>query len=183
MWDSFNQYAEKREIIKIISEKTGIPSGAIFIAFMFLLVTLLFQGFGGLMIMLFLCFMYPAYGTYKALKYNQQEQVLRWAKYWVVLSFAVFVYEIIDWFLSALPLLGLFKFTCVFFMVRGQGATAAYLYDILISPMVAKYESFIDSHLASIENVVSREQEKLAATGAKMAGAAMGAAMAAKTSA
>ncbi len=177
MWESFNQYAQKREIIRLISEKTGVPATYVFIALLVVVFLMLFKGICGTLIILFLCFMYPAYLTFKAIKYEQKDTLFRWGKYWVVISFLVFLSQVADFLLSGLPFFGLIESVCAYLLVKAEGSGAVYMYDNVVVPLVTKYESYIDSKLTYIESAVEKEKTEIAHMGEKAKEAAVGAAV------
>ena len=176
MLESFEAYAKKREIIKIISEKTGIPASAILGAFLLFIIFLLLNGIGGLLVTLFLCFMFPAYLTFKALKEEikavRENAITNFAKYWIVLSFAVFVYQVIEWFLGDFMFLGIIKFVIAYLMIRRNAMHSVSIFDTLLAPVIAKYESYIDAKLSYLQNAAENEQRNLASVGNELKKAA-----------
>ena len=190
MWDNFNNYAQKREIIKIISEKIGVAPGYVFIALLGFIGLLLLRGFGTLVIILFLSFMFPAYLTFKTLKEVKMDgtekdkelitKLIGLAKYWVVLSFIVFIYVLFDWILGELPFISFIKFGCAYFLIRGNGKGATYIYDNILAPFIGKYESFIDEKLQKLDTDIQEGEKGITNAahkiGGNIASAAMGAA-------
>ena len=183
MWEAFTQYAQKREIVRIICEKTGAPPGAVFILILLIAITLLAKGIGSMIVVLFLSFVFPAYLSFKALKADKKEELSQWGKYWVMLSLVVLVYELFDWLLCEIPLFGLIKCLCAYLLVRGNGVHSAFLYDRLVFPLFSQYEGFIDSHFASLQSAVDQEKKDLGEVGQKAATAAVHAATSAMSSA
>ena len=55
--EKLNNYPESQEFIKSVSAKTGVPAGYILIGLVIIVIALLYNGFGGLAIILLLGFM------------------------------------------------------------------------------------------------------------------------------
>eukprot|EP00831_Metopus_contortus_P013222 TRINITY_DN1534_c0_g1_i1.p1 TRINITY_DN1534_c0_g1~~TRINITY_DN1534_c0_g1_i1.p1 ORF type:complete len:228 (-),score=61.41 TRINITY_DN1534_c0_g1_i1:22-705(-) len=177
MWESFNLYAQKREIIRIVSDKTGVPAGIVFLVILVIALILLLKGIGLLIMVMFLSFIFPAYLTFKALKMETTDNLVRLGKYWVVLSFAVVIYNLLEWFVSDLPFLGLIKMICSYLLVKQGGAGGEYLFDKLIGPIIGNYETFIDNKLEDLHAVAQSNSDDFAEMKEKVTSAAVGAAV------
>ena len=167
--DKLNEYAMKRDFIKSISDKIGVPAGYILIALVLTIVVLLYNGFGGLFVLLIFGFLYPAYITFKAIKYDNHELLIKFGKFWVVMGFGVALHEVIEWLAPELPLFGLFTIAGTFMLVKSQAYIAVYIYETLIAPFLAKFEPNIDSTLTSVEDIAIKEKEGFASVGAEVA--------------
>eukprot|EP00831_Metopus_contortus_P013223 TRINITY_DN1534_c0_g1_i2.p1 TRINITY_DN1534_c0_g1~~TRINITY_DN1534_c0_g1_i2.p1 ORF type:complete len:228 (-),score=61.29 TRINITY_DN1534_c0_g1_i2:26-709(-) len=181
MWESFNQYAKKRELIRIVSDKTSVPAGIVFLIILIIATTLLLKGIGSLIMVMFLSFIFPAYLTFKALKMETTDTLIRLGKYWVVLAFAVVTYNLVEWFASDLPFLGIIKMICSYLLVKQSGAGGVYLFDNLFAPLIGRYENYIDSKLEDLHAAAQSNSEDFVEMKDKVAGAAVGAAMGAAT--
>lgn len=155
-----NEYGMQRDCIRAISKKVGIPAGYVLIAAVVLVVAMLYSGFGGLVIQLILSFLYPAYMIFKALKDGDYELLMRFGKYWIVLSCGVALYQIIYWFIPGFPLLGLITIPASIFLIRKKASGAVYLYDTVIQPLLNKFEPTLDYALHSVEGVVEQNKKE-----------------------
>ena len=161
VWESFDHYAHKREIIRIAAEKVHLSAGLVFIGLLTIIFFLLFKGIGSQVISLFLLFVYPSYMTFKALHGGKPELTLRFAKYWIVLGFGTCFFTIFPWLLSAIPLLGFVKCLFAYILVRSSATGAVHIYDGIVMPVLRKYESYIDEKLAELQGEVERSKKDL----------------------
>ena len=118
--EKLNNYAESQEFIKSLSAKTGVPAGYILIGLVIIVIALLYNGVGGLAIILLLGFMYPAYVTFKAVKYNNQELMFKFAKFWTVMAFGIVLHELLEWFMPDFPLFNIITIVALLFMVKSR---------------------------------------------------------------
>ena len=177
MWEHFTQYAQKRELIRLLSEKTGAPAGVVFIIVLVVVVGLLLHGGIGTYIILFLSFVYPAYLTFKALKDPAQAGLNQWGKYWVTISLIACLYQLLEWLISDVPFIGVVWCLCSYLLVRANGKVAIYLYDSVIEPLFGKYGNYIDSHLEALESQVAKEEKDMKDMGQQMKAKVVDAAM------
>ena len=157
--DKLNEYADKHEFLKSLTAKTGIPGGYFIILSGVLAVYLIYNGIGGLLLLILIGFLYPGYMLHKGLKDKQEYILNNYTKYWVVLSIGVAFYEIVDWFIPEFPLLGLIGVAGVIFLVKSEAALAVYLYDSHIAGYIAKLEGPVDSILSTIKSCCEKREE------------------------
>jgi len=157
--DRYNNFAENREIVALISRTFHIPPAITFTALLTGILVLLFQGIGTMLISNFFFLFYPAYMTFKSFKSGRPELLLRFGKYWIVLGFTAFFYMFTEWLLQALPFFGFLKVSFAYFLIRNEGWGATYVYDYVVRPIFSRYESFIDARLADIHRTVERTVE------------------------
>eukprot|EP00826_Nyctotherus_ovalis_P042739 TRINITY_DN4443_c0_g1_i3.p2 TRINITY_DN4443_c0_g1~~TRINITY_DN4443_c0_g1_i3.p2 ORF type:complete len:188 (-),score=48.60 TRINITY_DN4443_c0_g1_i3:165-728(-) len=160
--EKINEYAMKRNFIRGASEKTGVPGGYILIGLVLLILVLLYSGIGTFFALLILAFLYPAYLTFKALKYSNQELLVRIGKFWTVMGFAVALHRVIEWLAPEIPLFELATIVCSFILIKSQAAGAVYVYETLILPCLGKLESSVDGALTHVEETVNKEKDGLA---------------------
>ncbi len=161
MWQRVTNYAQRREVVRLVSDRIHVPPAIVFIAMLMVLLIMILRGIGSYYMVLFLLFVYPAYMTFKSLKGGKPELLLRFGKYWVVLGFTAFVYSFTGWLLKMLPFYGILKCTAAYVVVRGDAAGAVSLYDNVVLPLMSQYESFIDSKLEALQKGVEESQRDL----------------------
>ena len=165
--EGLNEYAEKHNFIKSIAAKLDTPPGYVLIVFVALALILIYNGIGGLIMLIVFGFIYPAYMTLKAVKYEDQELLLRFGKYWGIIGLGVALHEIVKWFMPEFPFLGLITVVTTSFLARSKAAGAIFIYDSFVLSTLNKIESTIDSILTSIKEEVSKEKANLEDTNRK----------------
>ena len=156
LWEMYNNFANRRELVRITSNTTHIPAAIIFTIILITAVVLLLVGIWTLIISLFMFYVYPAYMTFKALKSGKPELLLRFGKFWVVFGFTVFIYRLTEWLLLSIPFLGLLKCFFAYLMIRNNAAGGVFLYDMIFQPTLGRYELLIDDKLEAMQVEVER---------------------------
>ena len=156
-----HDYAESQTLIKSASEKTGVPPEYILIGVIIVAIALLYNGFGGLFLILLFGFMYPLYVTFKALKYEKQELLVTCGKYWVVMGFGVTFHEVIEWIAPNFPLFFLLTVVAIILLIRGQFSSSVYIFDNIIMTSLSKLETNIDSALTSVQKNAEENKDLL----------------------
>lgn len=178
IWKQLNDYASKKEIIQIISEKICVPPAATFLIVVFFAFILVIKGIGNLIIILFFSLVFPGYQSFKSLKAKDYESVKNWAKFWTVIGLLVCFYEIFQGMINEIPFIGILKPLIAYLLVRSQGSFAVGIYNNYITPLYESYESFIDSKLevteAPKENKKPAEDSKIKEVGSLINEAAAG---------
>ena len=84
----------------------------------------------------------------------------------------MFVYQIVEWIFGDFIFLGLIKFVIAYLMIRRNATYSVYLYDNVLAPIIAKYESYIDTKLNYLQNAAENEERNLASVGNELKKAA-----------
>ncbi|EJT78674.1 hypothetical protein GGTG_03773 [Gaeumannomyces tritici R3-111a-1] len=103
-------------------------------------------------------FLFPLFGSYKALKTNDPAQLTPWLMYWVVLACALLVESWTDWFLCWVPFYAYIRLFFFLYLILPQTQGARIIYQEQIHPYLQKNEDAIDEFIASTH-------EKLRAAG------------------
>ncbi|KAK9375876.1 TB2/DP1, HVA22 family-domain-containing protein [Lipomyces chichibuensis] len=98
-------------------------------------------------------FQYPVYASYKALKSRDQDALVPWLVYWVVVSVVTAVETWFGFLFVWLPLYHFARFGFMLWLVMPQSQGANYVYYTYIEPAIS-------SHEQEIETLVSTAQDK-----------------------
>lgn len=106
-------------------------------------------------------FIYPAYGSYKALSrrpaaYEQQQaqeqQKERWLMYWSVLAFVMSAEYAGEWLVSWFPGYWLVKAVFLIWLVAPQTEGSTFIFKAYLAPYLSKHEGEIDAHLLELNS-------------------------------
>ncbi len=161
LWESYDEFAQRRELVRIISQMIHVPASIIFTVILILMTILLFKGTGTIIVSLFFFYVYPAYMTFKSLRVGKPGLMLNFGKYWVVLGFVAFVYTFTEWVLKTVPFFGFFKCLFAYLLIRNDGAGAVFVYDNILFHILARYELFIDKQLDTIKSTVEEGKKEI----------------------
>ncbi|EIW71698.1 hypothetical protein TREMEDRAFT_60618 [Tremella mesenterica DSM 1558] len=106
------------------------------------------------------CFLHPAYASYKALSLpasseQGQGQVERWLMYWAVLGSWTAVESVIGWGFTWIPFYNIIKTTIFVGLALPSSGGAAYIYHTHLAPFFHQYEGDVDAFLASLKGRAS----------------------------
>ncbi|KAK9492024.1 TB2/DP1, HVA22 family-domain-containing protein [Lipomyces doorenjongii] len=99
-------------------------------------------------------FQYPVYASYKALKSRDQDALVPWLVYWVVVSTITAVETWFGFLFVWLPLYQFARFGFMLWLVMPHSQGANYVYYTYIEPAMS-------SHEQEIETLVGTAQDKL----------------------
>ncbi|XP_055808784.1 putative HVA22-like protein g [Solanum dulcamara] len=100
-------------------------------------------------LVLILGYAYPAFECFKTIEKNKVEidELRFWCQYWIIVA-ALRIFESFgDLFLSWLPMYGEAKLALFIYLWYPKTKGTAYIYDTILKPFVAKYETDIDRSL------------------------------------
>ncbi|XP_006339320.1 putative HVA22-like protein g [Solanum tuberosum] len=100
-------------------------------------------------LILVLGYAYPAFECFKTIEKNKVEihELRFWCQYWIIVA-ALRIFESFgDLFLSWLPMYGEAKLALFIYLWYPKTKGTAYIYDTILKPFVAKYETEIDRSL------------------------------------
>ncbi|KAK9365355.1 TB2/DP1, HVA22 family-domain-containing protein [Lipomyces kononenkoae] len=98
-------------------------------------------------------FQYPVYASYKALKSRDQDALVPWLVYWVVVSVITTAETWFGFLFVWLPLYQFARFGFMLWLVLPQSQGANYVYYTYIEPAISAHEQ-------DIETLASTAQEK-----------------------
>ena len=99
----------------------------------------------------FLAYLYPAYMTFKAVKFGDKQVHAQWLTYWIANSYFTVLEIIGDNVLSGLPLYFEIKVALLIWLVTPRFRGAEKIYKQVIHPYLVKYETDIDQSLNTIK--------------------------------
>ncbi|KAK9247236.1 TB2/DP1, HVA22 family-domain-containing protein [Lipomyces tetrasporus] len=119
--------------------------------------------FGLLLKLLSSCisFQYPVYASYKALKSRDQDALVPWLVYWVVVSIVTTLETWFGFLFVWLPLYQFARFGFMLWLVMPQSQGANYVYYTYVEPTIA-------SHEQEIEALISTAQVKAKTSGLEL---------------
>ncbi|KAI8924468.1 TB2/DP1, HVA22 family-domain-containing protein [Entophlyctis helioformis] len=101
-------------------------------------------------------FLLPAYSTYKAVRADDDEQTLAWAKYWIVMGIYAAAESVADVLLFWTPLYYEVKLAFVLWLSLPYTQGASVIYSTYVEPLLIKKERDIDMGLARSRSVMKR---------------------------
>ena len=120
-------------------------------------------GFGGLLLLFVLYswganaltqltgFIYPVYGSYKALRTEDGSDDTMWLTYWVVFACFNLIESFTDFLMQRIPMYFFVKLVFLLWCFLPQTKGAGVIYNNIINPLISKYEAKIDKNLADIK--------------------------------
>lgn len=133
--------------ISLIYERTNLPPSAVFFVFFSIIAYFFSSFFGVVRFIQILGFVGPAYVTVRALDGDDEVDLLRWIKYWVIFSISVVCEPVSDmvwqWSDHYFPLKVLYW---VWICTPFTNSTSI-LYDLLLSPFFTHYRTNIDQSI------------------------------------
>jgi len=149
-----NQYP----YVPLIAEKTKvrpsyIASGLSLATFLFV-----FYRIGARPVTNIIGFVYPLYASFLALRTPSKEDDAQWLTYWMCYGTFTLVESLTDALLYWIPMYHIWKIAFLVWCFLPSTRGAQYIYERLIMPILAKYESQIDA----AGNVTKRELGGLA---------------------
>jgi len=145
------------DYLNLAEEKTGLPKRNIVLVGIAVIGLWLAIGIGSSLLCSVVCFVYPAYKSFKAVESPQGDDDTQWLTYWIVYS----TFNILEYFADILffwvPMYNLLK--CLFLIwcmwpIQNNGATI--VYNKLLRPWLLKNEEKIDNRLEKVTGKVNK---------------------------
>jgi len=148
------------EHLNMAEEKTGVSKRNIVLGALGFVVVWLAIGIGSSLLCNVVCFLYPAYKSFKAVESPQGDDDTQWLTYWIVYSTFNILEYFTDLILFWIPFYSLLK--CLFLVwcmwpISNNGATL--VYQKILRPFLLKNESKIDERLNKVTGDVSKYVE------------------------
>lgn len=145
------------DYLGIAEAKTGLSKRNIVLGALGFIVLWLAIGIGSSLLCNVLCFVYPAYKSFKAVESAQGDDDTQWLTYWIVYSTFNILEYFTDLILFWIPFYSLLK--CLFLVwcmwpIPNNGATLTY--QKLLRPWLLKNEEKIDQRLEKVTGDVSK---------------------------
>ena len=115
----------------------------------------------------FLAYLYPAYMTFKAVKFGDKQVHAQWLTYWIANSYFTVLEIIGDNVLSGLPLYFEIKVALLIWLVTPRFRGAEKIYTQVIHPYLIKYETDIDQGINTLKEQSVEQLEALKDVGLK----------------
>jgi len=155
-----NCLAEKNvltEYLDLAESKTGLPKRNIVLGATVLTLVWLAIGIGSSLLCSVVCFVYPAYKSFKAVESPEGDDDRQWLTYWIVYSTFNILEYFADLILFWIPMYDLIK--CLFLVwcmwpVANNGS--AIVYNSILRPWLLKNESRIDARLDKVAGKVNK---------------------------
>lgn len=138
-------------------QKTGISRRNLVLGGAALILVWLAIGIGSSLVCSVVCFIYPAYKSFKAVESPQGDDDKQWLTYWIVYSTFNILEYFADLILFWIPLYDLLK--CLFLVwcmwpVENNGSVI--VYNTLLRPFLLQNESRIDARLSKVTGQVNK---------------------------
>jgi len=148
------------EHLNMAEEKTGVSKSNIVLGALGFVVVWLAIGIGSSLLCNVVCFLYPAYKSFKAVESPQGDDDTQWLTFWIVYSTFNILEYFTDLILFWIPFYSLLK--CLFLVwcmwpISNNGATL--VYQKILRPFLLKNESKIDERLNKVTGDVSKYVE------------------------
>ncbi len=133
----FNKYY-KLPLVQKASTLSKLKPSQIVLIFLVAVLVLLLTPVGSFFSTL-ICFVLPAFSTFKALESENKEDDKRLLTFWVVFGFFYFFDQMLSWLLSFIPLYYLFRTAFIWYLYNPNLAGAEKLYNFSIKPFFERY--------------------------------------------
>jgi len=148
------------DYIGVAEAKTGVSKRNIVLGALGFVVVWLAIGIGSSLLCNVVCFVYPAYKSFKAVESPQGDDDTQWLTYWIVYSTFNILEYFTDLILFWIPFYSLLK--CLFLVwcmwpIPNNGASL--VYSKVLRPWLLKNESKIDERLSKVTGDVSKYVE------------------------
>lgn len=155
-----NCLAEKNvltEYLDLAESKTGLTKRNIVLGATVLTLVWLAIGIGSSLLCSVVCFVYPAYKSFKAVESPEGDDDRQWLTYWIVYSTFNILEYFADLILFWIPMYDLIK--CLFLVwcmwpIANNGS--AIVYNSILRPWLLKNESRIDARLEKVAGKVNK---------------------------
>jgi len=126
-----------------VHETTNIRPAYVSLGVIVFVLLLLLFGLGSSALTNLICFIYPTYASFSALRSNDVSDYKQWLTYWVIFAFFTVVESITDALMDWIPFYFLAKvlFLCWCYFPQTRGAER--LNVIVIEPMMGKVEDAV----------------------------------------
>lgn len=91
--------------------------------------------------------LYPAYGSYKAIRTKNVKEYVRWMMHWIVMACFQFVETFSDVFICWLPFYYEVKVAIVLWLLSPMTKGSSILYKKFIHPKLSRHEQEIDEYI------------------------------------
>lgn len=145
------------DYLNIAEAKTGLPKRNVVLGALVLTIVWLAVGIGSSLVCSVICFVYPAYKSFKAVESPQGDDDTQWLTYWIVYS----TFNILEYFADIIffwiPMFQLLK--CLFLLwcmwpIPNNGASV--VYKKILRPFLLKNEEKIDARLEKVTGKVNK---------------------------
>lgn len=145
------------EYLDLAEAKTGLPKRNIVLGGILVTIVWLAIGIGSSLLCSVVCFVYPAYKSFKAVESPQGDDDRQWLTYWIVYSTFNILEYFADLILFWIPMYDLIK--CLFLVwcmwpIPNNGS--AIVYNNILRPWLLKNESKIDARLDKVTGKVNK---------------------------
>ncbi len=141
----------KLPIVQKISQKLKLQPQAIIALFIGVVAFYCVLPFVGNFITSFICFLIPAYYTFKAIESAEQEDDNRLLTYWIIFGLIYSLDEIFRSVLSFIPFYHLIRFALLISLFHSNFNGAKLIYNQFLRPVFTKYVSQIDALIEPLE--------------------------------
>jgi len=161
--DQFNDFCEfldekllKYPSVQQLKEKTGVRPAyfALGAAVLFLLFVLF--GVGAAAVCNIVGFVYPLYGSFKAIKSPAKGDDTHWLTYWIVYGWFAFIESFTDILLKWIPFYYALKVLFLIWCFLPQTRGAETVYKRFLHPLFIKYERQLDAAMEEVEGEASK---------------------------
>lgn len=158
--DNLSKHFEQVPVLKMISEKSGVPLGQLVIGVMTVFFIFVLIGFGTSLIVNVVGILYPAYMSFKAIESKEDDDDKLWLTYWVVFSLYNFADRFVDILFFWVPFYHVIKLIVLIYMFFPETRGALKFYNIVARPIFKMYESKIDAALKNVSEEAAKIKEK-----------------------
>jgi receptor expression-enhancing protein 5/6 len=111
--------------------------------------------FGQSLIFLIMCFLLPAYNSFKALRSSENaDDDKQWLTYWIVFSFFTFFDSFLSQVFHFIPYFGLFRLAFMILIYTKSEYGVLKIYELAIKPAFTKAQTFVDQPLLKVEKIL-----------------------------
>ncbi len=138
-------------VVQQISRKTKTEPQVIIAGAVGVFALLCLLPFLGNLLTTAVCFLLPAYFTFKAIESADQADDNRLLTYWIIFGLVYSMDELFRSFIGFIPGYHLFRFGAMIYLYRNNFSGAEMVYSQFVKPLFNKYVSQIDALIEPIE--------------------------------
>ena len=138
-------------IVQKISQKTKAEPQMIIVGVIGVFALFCLLPFLGNLLTTTVCFLLPAYYTFKAIESADQADDNRLLTYWIIFGLVYSMDELFRSILGFIPGYHLFRFGAMLYLYRNTFGGAEMIYSQFVKPLFNKYVSQIDALIEPIE--------------------------------
>jgi len=131
--------------------KTGVRPSLIVAGVGGFFVLFIIAGFGARFLTNLVGFVYPIYGSFRALKSPDTTDDALWLTYWVVFGFFSLIESATDVLFFWIPFYNFVKMAFLIYLYAPQTKGANHIFNNIINPFLQKHERDIDNYVAQGE--------------------------------